>query len=62
MRNSRYAQVFTLLVATALQVSVVWQDHATPLAGKLASTIATPQPGDAFTGSRQQPREFGQLR
>lgn len=41
MRNSRYTQVFTLLVATALQVSVVWQDHATPLAGKLASTIVT---------------------
>lgn len=41
MRSSRYAQVFILLVAASLQASVVWQDPATPLAGKLASTAVT---------------------
>ena len=39
MTSNRYADVFSLLTALSLQVSVVWQDHATPLAGKLASTL-----------------------
>ena len=39
MTSNRYADVFALLTALSLQVSVVWQDHATPLAGKLASTL-----------------------
>jgi hypothetical protein len=41
MKDGRYAQVFKLLVASSLQVSVVWQGPATPLAGKLDSTIVT---------------------
>ena len=39
MTSNRYANIFALLTALSLQVSVVWQDHATPLAGKLASTL-----------------------
>jgi len=39
MTSNRYADVFSLLTALSLQVSVVWQDPATPLAGKLACTF-----------------------
>jgi hypothetical protein len=39
MTNNKYTNIFALLTAVSLQVSVVWQDHSTPLAGKLASTL-----------------------
>lgn len=36
MNKSRYAYFSAILTAAALQAAVVWQDHAAPLAGKLA--------------------------
>ena len=39
MGKSRYAYFSALLTAVALQAAVVWQDHATPLASKLACTF-----------------------
>lgn len=39
MNKSRYAYFSAILTAAALQAAVVWQDHAAPLAGKLACTF-----------------------
>jgi len=36
VNKSRYAYFSAILTAAALQAAVVWQDHAAPLAGKLA--------------------------